>query len=133
MSDNSNIMKVWGERRRLLLTDKVEIDLLYLKANTFCSKHKHKNKINRFYIIEGEVRIETEFGTKGLQKDQSFEVRPPLIHRFYALKNSVVIESAYVEDGLIQPMDIQRFLQGGRYIEGRGNLTEDTLRKEGLL
>ena len=33
--DNSNVMKVWGERRRMLLTDKVEIDLLYTKANTF--------------------------------------------------------------------------------------------------
>ena len=133
MSDNSNIYKIWGERRRMLLTKQCEIDLLYLKANTFSSKHNHKNKINRFYVIEGEVRIETEFGTKFLKKDQSFEVRPPLIHRFYALRDSIMVELAYVEDGLIQPTDIQRFLQGGRYIEGRGNLTEDTLRKEGLL
>ena len=43
-----NIHKVWGERRRLLLTNKVEIDLLYLHKDCFCSTHRHVDKINVF-------------------------------------------------------------------------------------
>ena len=47
MSDS--IFKVWGERRRLLLIDQTEIDLLYLKKDHFCSTHNHNDKINKFF------------------------------------------------------------------------------------
>lgn len=130
--DTSNIYKVWGERRRLLLTTTTEIDLVYLKEDSFCSTHKHLNKINRFYLLSGKVQIETEFGTKILRADESWEVRPPCVHRFKALMPSVMIELAYVEKGNIDPLDISRYKQGGRIIEGV-ELTEDELRQRGLL
>ena len=87
----SNIHKIWGERHRLLLTDKTEIDLLYTKKNTFCSTHKHKSKINLFHIVKGEIRIETEFGNKTLRKGESWTVEPPLKHRFFNVKDSIMI------------------------------------------
>jgi len=130
--DTSNVFKIWGERRRLLLTEATEIDLVYLKGESFCSTHRHENKINKFYLVSGKVQIETEFGTKVLRADESWEVRPPGIHRFKALMPSVMIELAYVEQGYIDPLDIVRFKQGGRIVEGI-ELTEDELRKRGLL
>jgi mannose-6-phosphate isomerase-like protein (cupin superfamily) len=130
--DTSNIYKIWGERRRLLLTTTTEIDLVYLKEDSFCSTHKHLNKINRFYLLSGKVSIETDFGTKILRADESWEVRPPSVHRFKALMPSVMIELAYVEKGTIDPLDIVRYKQGGRVVEGI-ELTEDELRQRGLL
>jgi mannose-6-phosphate isomerase-like protein (cupin superfamily) len=127
-----NIYKVWGERRRLLLTDQTEIDLLYLKQNSFCSTHKHKNKINKFVVIEGSLIIETEFGKKLILAKESFTVNSPLIHRFFAREESIVVELAYVKEGKIDPEDIERFSQGGRVIDGL-ELTEDEMREKGLL
>lgn len=130
--DSGNIFKVWGRRRRILLTDKTEIDLVYLKKDCFCSTHNHANKINKFIVVEGKVRIESEYGKVILTKDESFEVRPPLKHRFFALEDSVMIECAYVEKGNINPNDIDRESQGGRIIKGK-EMTLDIMRKKGLL
>ena len=129
---SGNINKIWGERRRILYTTKTEIDLLYLKADTFCSTHTHQFKINRFLVVEGKVRIETEFGDVILEKNQSWEVHPFLRHRFVPLTNAVMIEMAYVIEGQIDPDDIMRFGQGGRIIDGK-EMTHDELRNKGLL
>jgi len=127
-----NIHKIWGERRRMLLTDKVEIDLLYLKPDSFCSTHKHKNKLNRFVVIEGSVIIETEFGKKLVLAKESFTVNPPLVHRFLSREDSTIVELAYVKEGKIDENDIERISQGGRIIKGI-EMTEDELREKGLL
>lgn len=131
MSDN--IHKIWGERRRILLTDNSEIDLLYLKKDSFCSTHKHMRKINKFVVISGRMRIETEFGQQILKKDDSFTVKPPLIHRFSTGEDSVMVELAYTPKNIkIDPTDIFRISQGGRVINGK-EMTEDEMRKQGLL
>lgn len=131
MTDYSNIFKVWGLRKRILLTDSVEIDLLALKKNCFCSTHNHNKKINKFVVLSGKIRIESEYGEIILTKGQEFEVRPPLVHRFYALEDSSMIELAYVESGKIDPNDINRISQGGRIVEGK-EMTLDEMRKHGL-
>ena len=130
--DSNNVFKVWGKRKRILLTDRCEIDLLELKANTFCSTHDHSNKINRFYVIEGKVKIETDFGEAILTKGESWEVRPPQTHRFMPLEDSTMIEMAYVEEGIISPKDIKRYTQGGKIIDGK-EITHDELRQKGML
>lgn len=130
--DSGNVFKIWGRRRRILLTDRTEIDLVYLKKDSFCSTHNHNNKINKFVVVKGKVRIETEYGKIILIKNESFEVRPPLKHRFYALEDSVMIECAYVEKGNIDQNDIDRKSQGGRIVKGK-EMTLDVMRKKGLL
>lgn len=130
--DMGNIHKIWGERRRILLTDRTEIDLLYLKANSFCSTHRHKDKSNLFYVVKGEVRIETEFGNKVLKANECWTVKPPLTHRFVPLTDGIMIEIAYVDKGKIDPDDIERFSQGGRIVDGK-EITFNELRDLGLL
>ncbi len=128
-----SIYKIWGERRRILLTDNTEIDLLYLKKDSFCSTHRHKNKINKFVLISGKVKIETEFGSQLLKPKLGFTVKPPLIHRFVVLKDSIMIELAYTHKNIkIDPNDIIRISQGGRIIDGK-EMTENEMRKGGLL
>jgi len=131
--DNSNIFKVWGERRRIHLDSRNEIDLLYLNKDCFCSTHTHKDKINKFIVIEGKVKIQTEFGQRVLEKNEIWEVRPPLKHRFIALEDSTMIEFAYVEKNkIISPDDINRISQGGKIID-KVEYTLEELRKRGLL
>ena len=69
---------------------------------------------------------------KTLKKNQSFEVVPPLVHRFFALEDSIMVELAYVTENYIQPKDIIRKKQGGRVVNGK-EMTEDKMRKKGLL
>jgi len=130
MSDN--IHKVWGQRRRILLTDTIEADLLYLTKDYFCSTHNHKHKINKFIVISGKIQIDTEYGKSVLSAKESWVVEPPLVHRFYALENSVMIELAYVKEGKIDPNDINRITQGGRIVKGK-EMSLDEMREKGLL
>ncbi len=130
--DSGNVFKVWGTRRRILLTDTIELDLLHLKKNTFCSTHFHKNKLNLFTVIKGRIRIETEYGRIILRKNESFKVSPPLKHRFVALKDSIMVETAYVTKGIIDEDDINRGLLGGRIIKGK-YISIPELRKNGQL
>ena len=128
----SNIMKCWGERRRIRLDDKNEIDLLYLNKDCFCSTHNHAVKINKFIVVSGEVAIETEYGRKVLRQNEEFEVPPPMVHRFVALEDSVMIEIAYTTDKKIDPDDIDRRSIGGKLINGK-EYTLDELKKNGML
>ena len=67
-----------------------------------------------------------------LTKGQSFEVRPPLKHRFVSLEKSEMIEIAYVEKGKINDKDINREKLGGKIIKGK-YLSIPELRKKGYL
>lgn len=128
----SNIFKIWGTRRRILLTNQTEIDLLNLKKDHFCSTHSHDKKINVFTIVYGKVRIEAEFGNIVLCTHDSFTVEPSLTHRFYAMEDSVMVECAYVKKGKIDPDDINRISLGGKVVD-RKECTIDDLKKMGLL
>ncbi len=127
-----NIYKIWGERHRLLLNEQTEIDLLYLKKDTFCSTHTHKYKTNKFILISGQVTIETEFGSKELDLGIPFTVLPPQKHRFVVLDNSTMLEIACIKEGKIDPDDITRISLGGKIIKGK-ELTIDNLKEKGLL
>jgi len=126
---SENIMKVWGERRRILLTDYSEIDLLYLNKNSFCSTHRHKDKINGFVVISGKVIIETQYGSTTLLKNESFSVYPKTIHRFISLENSIMIELAYTKKGKINENDIERISQGGTIVNNK-EITLDEMEKK---
>ena len=130
--DNNNIFKVWGIRRRLLLTATSEIDLVNVQKDCFCSKHFHEHKINRFVVISGRVQIQSEYGDVILTAKESFEVRPKLIHRFFALEDSIMIELAFVETGNIDSDDIVRIKQGGKIVDGKA-YTLDEMKEKGML
>jgi len=127
-----NIHKIWGERRRILLDNKNEVDLLYLKKDTFCSTHTHKTKNNKFIVISGAVRIESDFGNALLNANDTWTILAPRKHRFVALEDSVMLEIAYVKEGNIDPEDIERESLGGKIIDGV-EYSIDQLKEKGLL
>lgn len=130
---SEGIFKIWGERKRILLTPQTEIDLLHVKKNTFCSTHSHVNKINRFVVISGKIKIETDYGTKILYPNESWTVYPPRLHRFFALEDSTMVECAFTDRKKeIDPNDISRKSQGGRIVKGK-EITLDEMKEKGLL
>lgn len=126
-----NTTKIWGERQRLLLTAHSEIDLLHLRANSFCSYHCHEHKVNHFTVIDGKVRIDFGMDYRILNKNQTFEIHPGMNHRFFVLEPSTMIEIAYTTTTIINPKDIYRIKQGGRVISGV-EFSENEIIKRGL-
>lgn len=112
---NDNIHKIWGERRRILLNDLVEIDHLIIKKDHCCSVHSHDHKSNRFYVISGKLKIKTEYGEVILTQNKVFDVHPPITHQFIALEDTVMVECAYLK---IDPSDINREKLGGKMVDG---------------
>jgi len=120
---NDNIFKIWGERRRIIKNDLVEVDHLIIKKDGFCSVHSHKHKSNKFYIISGKCIIKSEYGEVVLNANEYFDVHPPLKHQFIALEDTIMVEVAYIK---IDPEDINRIKQGGKIINGV-HVTQDEL------
>ena len=121
--------KIWGIKHRLFQNEKIEFDLLYLEKNSACSVHNHNKKINRFILISGSVSVKTDLGEKQLVINEAFDVEPPLKHQFIIQDDSVLLEMAFVKTGKISESDIDRALQGGKFVKGKF-LTLDQLKKD---
>lgn len=125
-------IKIWGSRKRLLLTSFVEVDLLDLKKDSFCSIHFHDTKYNYFYSVSAIIQINTELGNIILNPGEDLTINPHITHQFRVLKSGKVIEVAYVKKGKINVEDIKRATQGGKIIDNL-EFTENKLRKMGYL
>ena len=112
-------LKIWGSLITLFKNEKCKVDYLYIRKNSACSIHNHSYKINRFFLIKGDVRIITDFGEQKLREGETFDVAPNLTHQFKALKNSFMLEIAFVEEGTLEEKDISRKVQGGEFIDGK--------------
>lgn len=105
------IQKTWGQRIKLFENDLCEVCLLQLVPNQRCSWHFHKQKVNYFYVIEGELGIKTQWGEELLGPNEFFTIFPPDKHEFQTHEKSCkVIEVAYVK---LNPEDIERQKLGG--------------------
>lgn len=100
--------KIWGERWKCRNDSTHESSLLFLKPNTRCSWHGHREKYNLFVVVYGRVGIVTEFGETLLERGESFTVDPGCKHEFRAYKDSLMFEEMYVE---YASGDIQRNME----------------------
>ena len=107
--------KAWGETTLLFNDQRVSFHFLNIKKGGYSSEHKHSNKTNLFYVIEGELLI--KFWRKGNQVDEtilktgeSMIIPVHVWHQFQALKDCKCIE--IYETGL-WTADIERRAVGG--------------------
>ena len=49
--------KVWGETTELFANNTTSTHYLDIKAGGYCSEHKHAQKENIFYVVEGELEV----------------------------------------------------------------------------
>lgn len=96
--------KVWGQTEELLRTPLIEVHRIHINPHMQCSMHKHNQKWNMFYVIDGELAIDVEkndydlVDTTTLGAGEWTSVRPGEYHRFRSLTVPVVaLEIYYLE------------------------------------
>ena len=108
--------KVWGITSKLFSKNNVEIHRIVGEKHGYCSKHKHVNKYNMFYVEHGALQIETwkDYGLVDktiLFSGQSCVVEPGQYHRFKVIEDVVAFEIYWVE---LDGNDIVRADHGGK-------------------
>ena len=125
--------KVWGSTRLVFANPVFEVHRIEVKANGFCSKHKHLGKFNAFYIESGELEVTvwkndydlTDVTTIGPLERMT--VKPGEFHRFRALSAVVAYELYWSE---LDHSDIEREDHGGADQTSRLTLAEAVAAKK---
>jgi len=101
--------KLWGWTQLAFAYNGVEIHALKIQKGGYCSTHDHRNKWNRFIILEGRLSIriyhddtvdETVIGPW-----QVTDVPPGVRHEFEALEDTIAMECYWTT---LDPNDIDR-------------------------
>jgi len=108
--------KFWGQTRCLFVGHSSEVHILVAKKGGFCSRHKHENKWNRFYVVDGEMEVvifrEAGEDVTVLTPGQFSDVPPGVDHMFRCPNEDCQCLEIYWTDGL-DPGDIIRKDTGG--------------------
>ncbi len=110
--------KIWGRTTELFRNGTTSTHYLEIKKGGYCSEHRHAQKANVFYLIEGELRI--WFGASGVwdihgasvlsEKYRVIRIEPGTWHKFHALTDVKCIE---IYDYKYDGVDIERRIAGG--------------------
>ena len=110
--------KVWGNTQTITNMNGVCVNLIHCNAGGYCSWHKHNNKYNRFFVIDGIMTIEVEkkdydlVDKTVLSQEESTTVKPGEFHRFIANTDVIALEIYWTE----LTEDIERRSCGGAQI-----------------
>lgn len=111
------IDKVWGTTEPLIVTPMFELHRLIVKPNHRCSLHVHRFKWNAFYVIAGELFIDTILSdlepviSVKLELGDHTTIAPSVHHQFRTENNSALLLEAYYTEPLSE--DIIRRNVGG--------------------
>lgn len=108
--------KVWGNTSPIFNKNNVEIHRIDGVEGGFCSKHRHINKFNAFYVVSGIMQLSVwkDYGLEDITilNDGKFTiVRPGQWHQFKILKNCLAFEIYWTE---LNQDDIERESVGGK-------------------
>ena len=105
----NNYPKIWGTNNEIYANDLCSVNLLKVKKGGTCSYHSHVSKHNVFYVVMGQLRINTEYGDSIIKADQVFTVFAGTRHKFIAEEDTVAVEVMFVR---YDSSDIERFVTG---------------------
>ena len=107
--------KIWGTTQCMYVCEKSETHYLKINAGSFCSRHKHLMKWNRFCLLHGKLKViiyrPNSEDTTILEAGQFTDVPPGDFHRFEAIEDSECLEIYWVDD--LDMFDIERSDSGG--------------------
>ncbi len=108
--------KVWGQTTELFRNNTTSTHYLEIKKGGYCSEHRHAQKSNIFYVIEGEFEVvfwDVDGEKRSIIVTLEMEAQtllPNTWHKFKALTDVKCIEIyEYLYDGV----DIERRATGG--------------------
>jgi mannose-6-phosphate isomerase-like protein (cupin superfamily) len=109
--------KVWGETHTIIDQAGVHAELLKIKPNRKCSKHRHRHRYNAFHCIKGRLTIRVWKSDYDLVDEtvlldgQSCVVPPGEWHEFESLGEVLALEWYWSES---HKNDIERANCGGK-------------------
>lgn len=112
--------KVWGTTEALQVTPLFELHRLVIKPWHRCSMHMHRHKVNTFYVVSGELFIDTQLDrvfTKDsvehhkMLPDSFYTILPGVKHQFRTQGLECVALEMYFCEPLSE--DIVRDNEGG--------------------
>lgn len=107
--------KLWGYTSRLFCKNNVEIHRIVGKLGGYCSKHKHINKFNLFFVESGKLLVKTwendVMSSVILDYGQSYVILPNKYHMFEVLLDQTVAYEVYWTE--LDTTDIVRETVGG--------------------
>jgi tellurite resistance-related uncharacterized protein len=92
--------KIWGNTSLIFNLNNVEIHRLECIKNGYCSKHKHINKFNMFFVETGKLKIEIWkekdlIDETILNKHEECIIEPDQFHRFTCLEDGTIVYEIY--------------------------------------
>jgi mannose-6-phosphate isomerase-like protein (cupin superfamily) len=109
--------KIWGSTIPLLVTPLIEVHKIDVKPQMQCSLHKHANKWNAFYVIDGSIEIHVQkrdyelTDVTILSAGDFTTVKPGEYHKFVTRVNPATVLEIYYLEPLSE--DIIRQTVGG--------------------
>jgi quercetin dioxygenase-like cupin family protein len=109
--------KIWGVTELIHANGVLEFHRIEAKANTFCSKHRHRFKWNGFFVERGSLCIRVwknsyELVDETILSAGDFTAVPPgEFHQFEALEDTVAFELYWAQ---FDHNDIERETVGGK-------------------
>ena len=110
--------KVWGCVRHVFSSDQCAVSILEVEKGSYCSKHYHRERVNRFIVQSGVIAvvwypISGSVRRRRLKAGDVFDVPAGVIHRFEVIKSGVVVE-VYFPSATVRQDDIVRLDLGGK-------------------
>ena len=116
--------KVWGSVWHVFSSPFASFSYLEVKEGTRCSIHKHRQRANQFFVLEGSILVE-RFDPDNfaeplddfvLTEGFVYTVPSEIWHRFKVMRSGRVIEIYFPDrEGAVCRMDdIERFDVGGK-------------------
>lgn len=109
--------KVWGTTCPVFNKNNVEVHVIDILPDAFCSKHHHQHKFNMFKVLEGELWVQVWkdydlVDITHLKAGESMVVAPGEEHQFFTRYSTCKALEVYWTE--ISESDIVRDGSGGR-------------------
>lgn len=112
--------KAWGKVRHAFDSPNCAVSVLHVEAGGYCSRHLHRERINRFLVVSGaiDVIVYTDDGASELTRQHLLpgdisDVPAGVVHSFEVVEPGIVVE-VYSPSGMVRLDDIERIQLGGR-------------------
>ena len=112
--------KVWGAARHAFESAFCAVSVLYTEAGGYCSRHLHRDRVNRFLVVSGAIDVvryepggRVESSRERLHAGDVADVPAGELHRFEVIESGIVVE-VYWPAATVRQDDIVRVDTGGK-------------------
>lgn len=114
--------KVWGTAMHVFNSSFAAVSILQTIAGGYCSRHSHKQRVNRFIVQSGAIDVveydaggDVETSRLRMYAGDVHDVEAEVVHRFEVVVSGVVVEVYFPAHpgGMVYAGDIDRIDVGG--------------------